>query len=181
MLLSQIVNKSNHFLFSVKALVVFLSIVLSSLEKPLLSNTYSSRLKSPQYLPLEAEWCLPNKDCLLLEIADTDYEKSLGLMHRRTLEKGTGMWFRFFPSEIVRFWMFETFIPLDIIFSYKGIIIAIETNVPSCSIPKCPTFGPNRPVDSVIEIAAGEVERLKIKVGDSLEINYLKNRFKKIP
>ncbi len=153
-------------------MVVYLGIVPFLIGDILLANTYSSKVKSPQYLPLEAQWCLPNKDCILLEIADNNHEKQLGLMHRISLDKGTGMWFKFVPSEIVRFWMFETIMPLDMIFLYNGIVVSLETNVEPCSLPPCPTFGPNLLVDGVIEIVAGEVDRLKIKVGDAVEINY---------
>ena len=157
----------------VKISIICLGIVFGSFAKPLPGNTSSSNLKSPQYLPLEAQWCIPNKDCFLLEIADTDLEKKIGLMHRRTLGKGTGMWFKFVPPEIVRFWMLDTFLPLDIIFIYKGIVVAIEANAEICLLDICPTFGPDLQVDSVIEIAAGEVARLNLKAGDSIIINYL--------
>jgi uncharacterized membrane protein (UPF0127 family) len=50
---------------------------------------------------------------LLVEIADDDRTRSLGLMHRRGLEPDSGMLF-VFPDERRRnFWMKNTFIPLS--------------------------------------------------------------------
>ena len=152
-----------------------IGLVLCLLEQPLLSNTHSSKIKSAQYFPIEAQWCLPNRECILLEIADTDLEKKVGLMHRKFLANSSGMLFKFFPSRIVRFWMYDTIISLDMIFLNKGTIVALETNAQPCSLSPCPTFGPDVLVDSVIEIAAGEVERLNIKVGDHVKINQVFN------
>ena len=107
---------------------------------------------------------------ILLEIADTYLEKRIGLMHRKFLANRSGMLFKFFSSRIVRFWMYDTILSLDMVFLNKGIIVALETNVQPCSLSPCPTFGPDILVDSVIEIAAGEVERLNIKVGDHVKL-----------
>ncbi len=161
------------YFLSSKALVICFGLGLVSLAKPLLSSSYFAQLKQPQNLPLEAQWCLPVGECLLLEVADEIKEKKLGLMYRKTLVSGTGMWFKFAPSRIVSFWMYETFIPLDMVFISKGLVIAIETNLQVCSASPCPIYGPIHEVDSVVELAAGEVERLKIGLGDPVDIQYM--------
>ncbi len=143
-------------------------------------NVYSSDVRSPQYLPLEARWCLPIGECLLLEIADTIEEKRIGLMERSLIHSGTGMWFQFSPAEIVRFWMHKTYIPLDIVFLSEGLIVAIEKSLKPCFLSPCKSYGPNKLVDSVIELEAGAVERLGIKVGDFVNIEYISGTSKDI-
>ena len=158
------VSSFSNFLF------FFLSLGLADLNIASYANSDSPNIQSPQYLPLEAQWCLKSGSCLLLEIANTDEEKRIGLMQRSSLPIGTGMWFRFFPRQPVRFWMYKTLIPLDMIFISKGIIVSIETNLKVCHSSPCAKYGPNQLVDGVIEIGAGEVDRLAISVGDIVSI-----------
>ena len=136
----------------------------------MLADSHFHHLYAPQFLPLEAELCLSNGECLLLEVADNDYEREIGLMQRESLAIRTGMLFKFVPPRIVRFWMHKTFIPLDMIFMFNGYVVSIEHNVKVCSRIPCPIYGPDHVVDSVIELAAGEADRLKIFVGDFLSI-----------
>ncbi|MFL0744291.1 MAG: DUF192 domain-containing protein, partial [Prochlorococcus sp.] len=67
----------------------------------------------PQYLALEAQWCLESGSCVLLEVADQTEEQRLGLMQRPVLPSGQGMWFPFKPARRLRFWMHNTLAPLD--------------------------------------------------------------------
>ena len=180
MLQNRIANKSAllHTLSVSKlfSLWVGLGFVLFSYSS--YANSFHSELRSQtQNLPLEAEWCLPIGDCILLEVADTAKEQKIGLMGRSSLLRGTGMWFQFSPPQIVRFWMHKTFIPLDMIFFSEGFIVAIETDLSACLFPPCPKYGPNKLVDGVVELAAGEVERLLIEVGDSVDIKYKNIRY----
>ncbi len=131
----------------------------------------SSEFISPQFLPLEAEWCFSNGYCLLLEVADRNHEKKIGLMHRLSLIDGTGMWFHFSTSQRVNFWMYKTLIPLDMVFILEGYIVSINANVQPCPLLPCPSYGPSQSIDSVIELPAGTVDKLKIKVGDFVQIN----------
>ncbi len=121
----------------------------------------------------EAIWCLSSGPCLSLEVADTAQKKMIGLMNRPSLSKGYGMWFPFTPSREVRFWMYNTLAPLDIVFVYKGFVVAIEAYLPICVELPCPSYGPKMLVDGVVELAAGEANRLKIQVGDSALIKYI--------
>ncbi len=120
----------------------------------------------PQYLPLEAQWCLKSGTCLLLEVADKAEEQRLGLMQRPALPSGQGMWFPFQPARRLRFWMHNTLAALDMVFVNQGRVIAIEAAVPVCPHLPCPSYGPKLPADGVVELAAGEAARLSIKVGD---------------
>ena len=178
MLQNRIANKSALFctLSFNKLFPLWVGLGLVFLNFPSFANSFHSELRS-QYLPLEAEWCLPIGDCILLEVADTAEEQKIGLMGRPSLHLLTGMWFQFSPPQIVSFWMHKTFIPLDMIFFSEGFIVAIETDLPVCIFSPCPKYGPNQLVDGVVELTAGEVERLSIEVGDAVDIKYKKISF----
>ncbi len=127
----------------------------------------------PQYLALEAQWCLESGSCVLLEVADQTEEQRLGLMQRPVLRSGQGMWFPFKPARRLRFWMHNTLAPLDMVFVDQGRVIAIEADVPVCPHLPCPSYGPNMPADGVLELASGEAARLAISVGDAVKIQPL--------
>ncbi len=128
----------------------------------------------PQQLPLEARWCVADRRdaCVLLEVADEPQEQRLGLMQRPALPPLRGMWFPFRPSRPLRFWMFNTIAPLDMVFVRDGQVLAIQRDVPTCRAQPCPSYwadadGNGRAdfADGVIELGAGEATRLGIKVG----------------
>ena len=124
----------------------------------------------PQQLPLEAQWCVRQDACVLLEVADQPQEQRLGLMQRPALPPLRGMWFPFKPARPLRFWMLNTIAPLDMVFVHKGAVIAIEADVPICPAMPCKAFGPMADADGVIELRAGEAKRLGLGVGDAVVI-----------
>jgi uncharacterized membrane protein (UPF0127 family) len=80
------------------------------------------------------------------------------------------MLFPFSPPRVARFWMKNTLIDLDMIFVQRGRIVAILDRVPPCRQDPCPVYGPWLEVEQVIELAAGQAERLGLKVGDALTV-----------
>ena len=128
----------------------------------------------PQILPVEARWCLEHRPslCIDLEVADQPHEQRLGLMQRSALPPLHGMWFPARPSRPMRFWMHNTLAPLDMVFVRDGRVLDIAANVPVCMALPCSSYwadadGNGRAdfVDGVIEIGAGEAERLGIRSG----------------
>jgi uncharacterized membrane protein (UPF0127 family) len=79
------------------------------------------------------------------------------------------MWFPYAMPSPLRFWMHRTPEPLDIIFLRQGRVIAIAAAIPCMRLP-CPTYGPDEPADGVVELAAGEAQRLGIRVGSRATI-----------
>jgi uncharacterized membrane protein (UPF0127 family) len=130
----------------------------------------------PQVLPIEARWCLNDGNaapCIDLEVPQTPRQYSMGLQMRPALPPLRGMWFSFSPPSVATFWMHRTLAPLDLIFIANNRILAIEANVPICPRLPCPTYGPAEPVDGVVELRAGEAERLGLKGGRPVDIRWL--------
>lgn len=101
------------------------------------------------------------------ELADTDSKRSVGLMHRAELLPDRGMLFDFKRDRMVAMWMRNTFIPLDMLFLDKeGEIVTIAENTTPHSEK---TVSSRVRVRSVLEVAAGTVQRLGIKTGDHVE------------
>ena len=101
-----------------------------------------------------------------VEVARTEREHAIGLMHRNAMAADHGMLFVFNPPKNINFWMRNTFIPLDMVFTdTKGVITYIAENVQ----PHVETgVGPGRASATVLELVAGTVARLGVKPGDSL-------------
>ena len=127
-------------------------------------------------LPVTAHWCLgatATGPCIGLEVPSTVREYSWGLQLRPRLPELRGMWFRFEPAQVARFWMHRTPEPLDMVFVLEGRVIAIEAASPCMRLP-CRSYGPDEAVDGVVELAAGETARLGIRVGDAAIIRPLR-------
>jgi uncharacterized membrane protein (UPF0127 family) len=101
-----------------------------------------------------------------LEVANTPQEQATGLMFRTELPDDRGMLFPIVPAGNVRLWMKNVFIELDMVFLREGIVQAIIPNVPPCLSDTCPNYGPDVPVDGVIELKGGRAAELGLKVGD---------------
>lgn len=130
----------------------------------------------PQRLPIEAQWCLtegaPSR-CIGLEVPRTPRQFGMGLQMRPALPPLRGMWFAFNPPAVARFWMHRTLAPLDLLFIADGRILAITANAPPCARLPCPSYGPDTPVEDVVELGAGEARRLGLKVGSPVRIRWL--------
>jgi uncharacterized membrane protein (UPF0127 family) len=108
-----------------------------------------------------------------VELADDDTERGIGLMHRGQMADDHGMLFDFETPRRVAFWMRNTFIPLDMLFlKSDGEVVSIIENVTPHSED---TVGPSRPVRAVLELNAGLVKKLGLKVGDMVHHAAFKN------
>lgn len=108
-----------------------------------------------------------------VELADDDEERGIGLMHRGSMDDAHGMLFDFGTPRRVGFWMRNTFIPLDMLFmkSDGEVVDIIENVTPHSEDP----VGPDRPVRAVLELNAGLVKKLGLKVGDVVRHAAFKN------
>ena len=80
------------------------------------------------------------------------------------------MWFPFDRPRRLRFWMHNTLAPLDMVFLRENRVIHIEARVPVCPALPCRSYGPMQLGDGVIELGAGEAERLGISMDQTVRI-----------
>lgn len=106
-----------------------------------------------------------------LEIARSDAQRARGLMFRESLPPAHGMLFIFSESDLHGFWMKNTFIPLDMVWiEADGTIAEIQRDIQPCHSDPCPSYAPESPGLYVLELAAGEADRLGLREGDHLEL-----------
>ena len=105
-----------------------------------------------------------------VEVADTIKKRSLGLGNRAYLKKGWGMLFVFDKRKPHRFWMKDMHFPLDIIWLDNHRIVHIIHNAqPVNSKIKPKVMTSPVPVNFVLEIAAGQATKLRLKTGQRME------------
>ena len=104
------------------------------------------------------------------ELAATLETRTHGLMERPSMPADQGMLFIFEVAQPLSFWMFNTLIPLDIIFAdAERRITSIYASVPPCRPPlRCPTYTSHGLAQFVLEVNAGTVANTGIGVGDEL-------------
>lgn len=107
-----------------------------------------------------------------VRIADNRDKRAKGLGDSKPLEKNEGMLFVFETAGKYQFWMKDLSYPLDIIWVAGGTIVDIAPRVAPPIAGESPEsyrkYAPRLPADRVIEVAAGTVDRLGIKIGDSV-------------
>lgn len=144
----------------------------SSSKVPMNWDKILATNNSGQELPISASATVPNGTKIQLEVARTPQQQSMGLMYRPALPDNRGMLFQFSSPQPVSFWMKNVPVPLDMVFLNQGQVQYIAPSVPPCTTDPCPTYGPNKPVDMVIELRAGRAAELKLKAGDRLKIEF---------
>ena len=109
-----------------------------------------------------------------VELADSEFERGLGLQGRHMLDKDTGMLFLYDEESNHSFWMKDTLISLDIIFiGSDRKINAVAKNAHPCTeeeeIRGCLTYRSANASKYVLELAGGSAEKYGIEPFDSVE------------
>ena len=106
-----------------------------------------------------------------VEVADTEAERARGLMFRDKLPAGHGMLFIHEQEGPLAYWMKNTRIPLDILFFDRARrLVSQQRDVPPCDLgDACPPYPSDAPAIYVLELNAGEAERLQLKNGATIE------------
>lgn len=120
---------------------------------------------------LSAEFIIQTKEnsySFQTDIADTPLKQQQGLMFQKEIPDNYGMTFIFENKSILRMWMKNTYLPLDMIFfDENGRITHIHKNAEPFSeeiiLSKEPAIG-------VIEVLGGTTTNKQIKIGDQIFI-----------
>lgn len=117
-------------------------------------------------VPLTIETAAGARHVLQVEVADEAEERRVGLMHREEMARDQGMLFAFPRSQIIRMWMQNTILPLDMIFANsEGRIVHIHENAVPFSTAE---INSRRRALYVLEVNAGVAEELDLAPGDHL-------------
>jgi uncharacterized membrane protein (UPF0127 family) len=99
-----------------------------------------------------------------VEIADTQAERSLGLMYRKDLAANAGMLFLFEETSVHGFWMKNTPLPLDMLFIDEQLtIVGIVADAEPYTTVARSVGVPSR---YVLEVHAGFSARHGVRAGD---------------
>lgn len=113
---------------------------------------------------------LPDGYAITAELAVTDEERQLGLMHRKKINSNQGMLLVFERVNFYSIWMKNMRIPLDILWlDREKRIVHIERDVPPCKEEPCPTYTSRFPAMYVLELKAGSVNEHKLKMYDRVD------------
>lgn len=110
---------------------------------------------------------------VMAELAETQDQRTMGLMERRQLPDSAGMLFIYSSDQPATsgFWMFRTRIPLDIAFvDSTGVIRAVRNMVPCTAelAQGCPTYEPGASYRAALEVNPGYLARHKLGVGSRI-------------
>ncbi len=108
----------------------------------------------------------------VLDLAKTPKQSSQGLSNRVKLESNQGMLFIYPEKQNLSFWMKEMNFDIDLVWLVDGKIMAYIENMPkpapNTALKDLPLYTSPMPVNQVLELPAGTVQRLKLEVGQQL-------------
>ena len=136
-----------------------------------ISKLLSQNLEAHSQLTIVSEF---GQHVFNVEVVRTPSKRSKGLQGRLSLGIKEGMLFSFKKDQIVRMWMKDTILPLDMIFILpNGIISEIFPNNTPYSEN---IISSSTNIKAVLEISAGLTEKLKITPGDIIKHKLFKNK-----
>ncbi len=102
-----------------------------------------------------------------IEIATSERDQRIGLMHREHLDADHGMIFPMPEDKVATYWNHDVHFPLDVIF--------LDDKQDIVSIVRLEAYNEQgkssgEPAEYAVELNAGTAARLKLKVGDHLEV-----------
>jgi uncharacterized protein len=109
-------------------------------------------------------------NCFGVSVVDNDITRARGLMFVERLDEGTGMLFVYDRDGVYPFWMKNTLIPLDMIWVDRDRrIVFIHEDAQPCGDGPCESIDPGVVARYVVEVNAGTVRALGIRVGDVVD------------
>ncbi|HUX35605.1 MAG TPA: DUF192 domain-containing protein [Candidatus Paceibacterota bacterium] len=106
-------------------------------------------------------------------IADNIVSRTQGLSGRPSLAENEGLFFIFSSPGVNGFWMKDMNFPIDIVWINGNKVIGFSENLqpqPDKTVFSLPVYYPPGPVDRVLEINAGAVEKYGLKEGDTVSL-----------
>lgn len=137
----------------------------------LLAMTALARAAPLRVVPLQFRLAGGGVAPVLAEVADTPRARRLGLMFRQSLPRGRGLLLWWPTPRMAVIWMKNMRFALDLVFiDTDGRVVRIFRHVPPVVGP---LYSAGRPVRAVLELAAGEAQRLGLHEGAQVNLEML--------
>lgn len=107
---------------------------------------------------------------LTVELANNKKLWEIGLSKHNVLKENEGMYFIFPVAHIPIFWMKDMKFPIDIIWIKDDTIVDLTLSAQVPTSQNYETFSPKTSVNRVLEVNAGYVEKMGIKIGDKVKL-----------
>jgi uncharacterized membrane protein (UPF0127 family) len=158
------------------AILLLIVFVIMSVVPPERTGTVPSRPAQPEASQMRADGRLAFIDengtqvtTITIEIAESEQERTQGLMGRTRIGENEGMFFIFPGEELRSFWMANTPLPLDILFvNAANRIVMIHRHTKPYSEESLPS---NSPAQFVVEVNAGFCDKYGIIEGHTIKWN----------
>ena len=114
---------------------------------------------------------LPNGQQIRAEVEMSDIDMQKGMMFRDSLARGRGMLFIHQAPGLHPYWMYQTRIPLDIVWmDTHHRIVEISPDTPPCKTKAslCGNYGGHQTAQFVLELGGGEARRLGLNLDQTL-------------
>jgi len=117
-----------------------------------------------------------NGQIFIADVVRDPDDQAQGLAGRDRLAANEGMAFLFDEEDRHGFWMKGMTFPIDIIWIRDNAIVGVDEYVfpePDATDENRIVYLPPEPVDSVLEVAAGRAQSLRVEVGDPVRMRPL--------
>ena len=114
---------------------------------------------------------LPRGQVIRVETMIDTKDMLRGLMFRKSLAPDHGMLFIHTRPGNYPYWMYETYIPLDMIWmDATRHVVEIVPDAPPCktNASRCPHFGGNYLAQYVLELGGGMAAKYGVRIGDAI-------------
>jgi len=121
---------------------------------------------------LTREVTLPGGQIIKAETAVDTRDMLRGLMFRASLARDHGMLFVHPVTGRYSYWMYQTYIPLDMIWMDENHrIVELVESAPPCktAASKCAHFGGHENARFVLELNGGSIRKYGLKAGETIQ------------
>jgi len=143
-----------------RSTALLILVLLASCDKPTTEEDfYTSDLVLPGGQAIKTEFVFDTADALR------------GMQFRKSIPPDHGMLYAHRIPGKYGYWMFQTLIPLDMIWmDPKHLVVEIVENAPPCKTPasQCPHYGGNKEAQYVLQLGAGMAKKYGLKLGDTI-------------
>jgi uncharacterized membrane protein (UPF0127 family) len=115
---------------------------------------------------------LPGGQVIKAEAMSDTVDIMRGLMFRKSLAPDHGMLFLYKSPDHYTHWMYQTLIPLDMIWmdAQHGVVEIVDSAQPcKTKASECASYGGHQVAQYVLEIGAGLAKKYRLRTGDTIQ------------